>query len=203
MRRFLQWPLLHSGRHVDWASSLPNHAILLILAITLQKNTKISHGIAVTNVKFCKLRIPWSKTKGRAGDVINITDTADSTSPYHALLNHFHVNFDVPIDAPLFTWTTSTGHWAPMTKQWFLERCHEIWSALSLPPRKGHAFRIGGTTHLLLLGMDPFIVMTIGCWTSNTFLTYWYNCDEILALFVGFSLEHPQTLSLKFIIRQK
>src|SRR5882724_12641198 len=44
-------------------------------------------------------------------------------------------------------------------------------------------------THFLLLGVDPFIIMVQGCWSLNTFLAYWWNCEEIIPLFIGFSLD--------------
>ena len=55
----------------------------------------------------------------------------------------------------------------------------------------GHNFHIGGTTHLLLLGMDPFIVMVQGHWKSDAFLTYWCHCEEILPLFIRSALPSP------------
>ena len=60
--------------------------------------------------------------------------------------------------------------------------------------RKGHTFRIGGTTHLLLLGVEPMIVMVIGRWSSKAFLGYWRICNEILAMFVGFSMDSLQSV---------
>src|SRR5882724_965176 len=47
---------------------------------------------------------------------------------------------------------------------------------------------ISGTTHLLLLGVDPFIVMVQGRWSSNSFLLYWRKSEEIVPLFISFSL---------------
>jgi len=38
----------------------------------------------------------------------------------------------------------------------------EIWSGKGVSTLLGHSFRIGGTTHLLLLGIDPFIIMAQG-----------------------------------------
>ena len=42
--------------------------------------------------------------------------------------------------------------------------------------------------HLLLLGVDRFIVMAQGRWLSSAFLSYWHLCKEIIPLFIGFSL---------------
>jgi len=64
-----------------------------------------------------------------------------------------------------------------MHRNWFLAHCNEI-SAF-------HSFHIGSTTHLLLLGVNPFIVMVQGRWTTNSFLDYWQNCREIAKKSLG------------------
>ena len=38
------------------------------------------------------------------------------------------------------------------------------------------------------------IVMAIGRWSSKAFLGYWHNCNEILAMFVGFSMDSLQSV---------
>ena len=53
----------------------------------------------------------------------------------------------------------------------------------------GHSFRIGGTTHLLLIGVDPFVVMVQGRWKSLAFLEYWWNFEEIIPTMIGLSLD--------------
>ena len=70
--------------------------------------------------------------------------------------------------------------------------------------RKGHGFRIGGTTHLLLLSIDPWIVMVQGHWGSQAFLSYWRQCEEILPLFMGFHLQdHASILMTMLAFRLK
>jgi len=49
-----------------------------------------------------------------------------------------------------------------MCRSWFLSRCNEVWSSKGLSTLLGHSFKIGGTTHLLLLGINPFIMMAQG-----------------------------------------
>jgi len=61
-----------------------------------------------------------------------------------------------------------------------------VWSNASLPPLSGHSFRIGGTTRMLLLGIDPFIIMAQGHWKSTAFLEYWRLCEEIIPTFISF-----------------
>ncbi|KAJ7893702.1 hypothetical protein B0H14DRAFT_2334758, partial [Mycena olivaceomarginata] len=93
----------------------------------------------------------------------------------------------------LFAYATRTG-WAHLTRSDFLGRCNEIWLAAGMGALNGHGFRIGGTTHLLLHGVDPWIVMKQGRLTSAAFLLYWHNVEEILPLFIGDSLDTFTTL---------
>ena len=75
-----------------------------------------------------------------------------------------------------------------------MDRCNEIWLEEDLASAKGHGFHIGGTTHLLLLGMDPWVVMVQGQWSSQSFLGYWHKCEEILSLFIGFSFQSHESI---------
>ena len=74
-----------------------------------------------------------------------------------------------------------------MKRCWFVSRCNEIWSNSGLEMLTGHSFHIGSTTHLLLTGINPFIVMVQGRWKSTAFLEYWHRCEEIIPTFIGFS----------------
>jgi len=65
--------------------------------------------------------------------------------------------------------------------------------------RKGHGFRIGGTTHLLLLGINPWIIMVQGRWSSQAFLGYWRQCEEILPLFMGFHLQDHASILMTML----
>jgi hypothetical protein len=56
-----------------------------------------------------------------------------------------------------------------------------IWKSHGWPPLSGHSFRIGGTTTYLCAGVDPKVVKKMGCWTSDAFLLYWRNTEEIFA----------------------
>jgi len=81
-----------------------------------------------------------------------------------------------------------------MKHTWFLVRCNETWIANGLQALTGHSFRIGSTTHLLFLGINPFIVMVQGHWKSVAFLQYWHNCEEIIPTFIGFSMASKSSL---------
>jgi hypothetical protein len=43
-----------------------------------------------------------------------------------------------------------------------MAHCNEVWLASGLDRMMGHSFRIGGTTHLLVSGVDPWVVMKQG-----------------------------------------
>jgi len=155
----------------------------------VSRSTAIKRGTASNGIRYSKFHIPSSKTKGLKGDDINISDSTCDCSAYSAFEHHLSANSKVPGDAPLFAYETADGGWSPMRRSWFVDRCNAIWKKEGLGSLKGHGFRIGGTTHLLLLGIDPWIVMVQGRWSSKAFLTYWRQCEEILPLFLGFHLQ--------------
>ena len=130
------------------------------------------------------------------GDWLLFMDSECANSAYRALEWHLTSSSLVPETVPLFAFEMLNGSWCPIHKTWFLAQCNSVWSSHFPSPISGHLFRIGGTTHLLLLGIDPFIVMVQGHWSSNAFLTYWHKCKEIIPLSIGFSLDsHSSILS--------
>lgn len=138
-------------------------------------------GATVSSASF---HIPWTKTTKNAGADIVITKISDVSDPHNALLHHRHVNCNIPGDAPMFSYKIEDGGWAPMTKDWFLQRCEEVWEAAGMPMLAGHAFRIGGATELLLRGTPPDVVAVQGRWKSRAFLEYWRRIEGILPLFI-------------------
>src|SRR5882724_2667992 len=139
----------------------------------------ISHGVASNGSAF-----------------INFSNSTCQCSPTLAFEHHISSNTNLPSDAPLFAFETAGGSWSPLKRAWFVDRCNEIWSTKGYPTTTGHGFRIGGTTHLLLLGVDPWIVMVQGRWSSQAFLGYWRRCEEILPMFIGFSFQSHDSILL-------
>ncbi|KAJ6459919.1 DNA breaking-rejoining enzyme [Mycena sanguinolenta] len=150
-------------------------------------------GTASNKHKFLRFKVPWTKTQKSAGDWITSTETFDEVDCVSALEHPLAVNSSVPDSAPLFAYKTASG-WAHLTRSDFLARCNDIWRESGMGALNGHGFRIGGTTHLLLHGVDPWVVMKQGRWTSAAFLLYWRNVEEILPLFIGDSLDTFQSL---------
>lgn len=140
---------------------------------------------------YISVHAPWSKTTKTAGFDIIITDNGELTSPISALRHHQLCNASVPVDAPFFAFETASG-WAPMTRDWFLDRCGEVWTAAGLATLSGHCFRIGGATELLLRGTPPDIVAVQGGWKSRAFLEYWRKIESILPLFISNSFDQSR-----------
>jgi hypothetical protein len=59
------------------------------------------------------------------------------------------------------------------------EMCNDVQSKHGLPRITGHSSRICGTAALLRNHIDPEVVKQMGRWSSNTFLLYWRNLEEI------------------------
>ena len=158
----------------------------------VSNTTCIVYGVTATGVQHASFDIPWSKTTGIKGAKITITDVDDPTSPIPALKHHQLANANVPKGAPLFAYETADGGWAPLTKDNWLSRCNEIWTAAGFHPLLAHAFRIGGCTEMLLRGVQPEVVCVQGRWKSKSFLEYWRKIQSILPIFISksFSSAH-------------
>lgn len=139
--------------------------------------------------RYARFHVPWTKTTKFAGADVILTEVADPSDPKTALDHHLRANAAIPSDAPLFSFETAEGGWAPMTRDWFLDRCNTIWVAEGLGRLSGHCFRIGGATELLLRGTHPDVVATQGGWKSRAFLEYWRKIEAILPLFISNSFD--------------
>ncbi|PPQ94250.1 hypothetical protein CVT25_004970 [Psilocybe cyanescens] len=122
------------------------------------------------------LALPQTKTKKRGEDVI-LTQQTNNSDPLQLLRNHMLIN-KLPQRLPLFAYTTPSGP-KTLTKRHFITRCNAIWKTHGYPRTTGHSFRIGGTTELLLAGVPPDVVKTLGRWSSDSFLRYWRSPEDI------------------------
>jgi hypothetical protein len=68
-----------------------------------------------------------------------------------------------------------------LDKENFMAMCNSIWSSHGFQRITGHSFRIGGTTSLLLSGVDAEIVKHMGCWSSDAFKLYWRKVEVLFA----------------------
>ena len=124
------------------------------------------------------------KQLAETGANIHICSQVDVTCPNKALDQHIAKNKPPP-HYPLFCFQSQGGYIA-LTKRRLLKRCNDIWSTYGLCTFTGHCFRIGGTTLLLLRGVDPSIVKAMGRWTSDSFLRYWRSLEVLAPLHAEF-----------------
>ncbi|KAJ7364543.1 hypothetical protein DFH08DRAFT_681522 [Mycena albidolilacea] len=131
------------------------------------------------------LRLPWTKTKGAKGDSAILCRQNSATDPVNAIANHVNVN-SIPPDQPLFSFRNDKGYLVCLSRRKFLKRCNEVWKKRGIPSFTGHSFRIGGTTHLLIAGVNPDVVQAMGRWNSDAFLIYWRRLDILAPLHAEF-----------------
>jgi len=154
-----------------------------------------TRGVAKFGRRFTMLHLPKTKTKGQQGEDIYLIDCPLLSNPVNAFEHHLASNPHVPEDAPLFAWQSADGGWCPMTKTWFMESCIGAWRKEGLDLLEGHSFRIGGMTHHLMSGVDPWVVMVIGRWSSSSFLMYWRKVEEILPNFISEAYDAVESLT--------
>ena len=135
-------------------------------------NIRTSKRDPTSNILF----LPQTKTKRRGENVILLTQNGN-TNPVALLQNHLRVN-KMSQHMPMYAYSTNSGP-CSLSRHRFLVRCNTIWSALGYPRATGHSFRIGGTTELLLAGVPPDVVKTMGRWSSDAFLRYWRLLEDI------------------------
>ncbi|KAF9030725.1 hypothetical protein BDZ89DRAFT_1159244 [Hymenopellis radicata] len=124
------------------------------------------------------LHLPWTKTKKEEGEDVTICAQRGTTDPIAALNHHTMMN-DVEGGEMLASFIDERGQRKVLTKRAFLLRCNEIWLKEGLSRLTGHSFRIGGTTYFLLKGKDPNVVKALGRWSSDAFLRYWRQLDQL------------------------
>ncbi|CAK5271678.1 unnamed protein product [Mycena citricolor] len=122
-------------------------------------------------------RIPQTKTSIQ-GDTIHLPRQSAPLDPVTAIEMHF-IASRLDSNTLLFNFSKG-GKDATLTKSAILKRCNEIWSANGYPRTTGHSFRIGGTTELLLAGIHPDVVRTMGQWLSDSFLRYWRSLENLI-----------------------
>jgi hypothetical protein len=139
--------------------------------------TRTDFKRSTRNPQSCILHLPVTKTHRHGQDVV-LVDQESLINPISLLKNHIRRN-NVQKDAHIFSYITPGGV-RSLTKNSFLQRCNAVWSLLGYPRTTGHAFRIGGTTELLIAGTPPDVVRVTGRWSSESFLRYWRSLEDIV-----------------------
>jgi hypothetical protein len=115
------------------------------------RGTTTSFGQVRNGAEFLSFHIPWTKTTKEDGADIILTLISGPLNAVRAFRHHLSANASVTNTAPMFAFKTAAGGWAPMTKQWFMERVTKVWLRAGLPScLDGHGFRIGGASELLM-----------------------------------------------------
>jgi hypothetical protein len=143
---------------------------------------------------FFAINSPWSKTTGE-NVVLLVSQQLGECDPVAAMNHHLIINKALPPTAPLFAFQTTAG-WTVLVKEWFMNRCNQIWREAGLDILGGHSFRIGGATELLARGVPPEIVAVQGHWRSDAFMAYWRRIQVILPQWTSSS---PGSLSASSI----
>lgn len=146
--------------------------------------TKTTFYKSPSSVHLASFHIPWTKTTQTMNTNIVVTELNDPTCPFTTLCNYLAVNSDVPPGALYFSLSIGILGCSPLTCDWFLDCCKNIWQAASLTMQHGHAFCIGGATKLLLHTTHSDIVAMQGHWKLKSFLEYWCCIEGILPLFI-------------------
>lgn len=145
------------------------------------RNTRMSRNV-VNGHDTLTFRLPWTKMTGTDGGQCTLTSTAGTDRsdlcPVWAFNNHLSVN-NLPHDAPLFAYSAPGGS-VCLTKETFLDITSYFFRARGLEKVHGHSYRIGGSVQLLLDGVSPEHIMTLGGWSSLCFLLYWRRLELVV-----------------------
>jgi hypothetical protein len=126
------------------------------------------------------LHLPWTKTtrfKGATVSILHQNLPFDATS---AIRNHLAAS-PLPDHALLCEYLLD-GQSHILDKKSFMLMCNNVWASYGWPTISGHSFRIGGTTSLLVSGIDPSVVKKMGRWSSDAYLRYWRTVEDIFHL---------------------
>jgi hypothetical protein len=123
--------------------------------------------------------LPWTKTTRKAGALVTLPMQAAPLDPTRAICHHLLASRLV--DSALLCEFVEGGKVKVLDKEVFMAMCNGIWSLHGFQRITGHSFRIGGTTSLLLSGVDPEIVKGMGRWSSDAFKLYWRKVEVLFA----------------------
>lgn len=137
------------------------------------------------------VHLPRTKTMHSAGGSLFLCHQDGALDAIDALQNHLSVNSLTPSDL-LFSFHSPSGAQI-LSKSHFLCRVSCILDAAGFAHISGHSFRISGTTHLLLSGVQvpPNVVKVMGHWSSEAFLCYWRNMEVLAPLHAEFTNTAP------------
>jgi hypothetical protein len=162
---------------------VPKSSAVFHPSCNVTRGGTVQRGHAANGRAFIQFKIPCTKTNGTRGDWINASSTTNPLDPVSALEHHLFITNTIPAHTPLFAFRTLSG-WSSLNRSDVMSRCQQIWEMNGVQHIHGHGFRIAGTTYLLLCGVDPWVIMKLGRWSSKAFLRYWRKIEAILPLFL-------------------
>jgi len=186
----------------SWSKGSPKHACALAIAVAawtgqLRLGELVPPSLKELDVtrlpkrndwrlskrvdKASTLTLPWTKTTKEKPVVVNLQPHDFPLDPSTAMLRHFLAS-KLDTSHLICEYRPSpSSKPVVMDKPAFMELCNEVWSSKGWPRFTGHSFRIGGTTALLAAGVNPNVVKMLGRWSSDAYLLYWRNLEEIFA----------------------
>jgi integrase len=126
-----------------------------------------------------RIELPWTKTTHFKGEIVYLSLQHAPFDPTSALTRHFQTS-PLPNTRLLFEYRQSSKIMV-MDKETLMAMANRVWSSYGWPHITGHSFRIGGTTSYLRTGVSPLVVKKMGRWSSDAFLLYWRNNEELFA----------------------
>jgi hypothetical protein len=123
--------------------------------------------------------LPWTKTTAKAGALVTLPTQGSPLNPTKAICRHLVASY--LDDSALLCEYEEDGRVKMLDKERVMAMCNQIWSSHGFQRITGHSFRIGGTTSLLLAGVDVEIVKGMGRWSSDAFKLYWRKVEVLFA----------------------
>jgi len=119
--------------------------------------------------KYMSVRIKISKTDPfRIGHTINIGITNRPVCPVMAMKTYLLARSTTP--GPLFQYSSGT----PLTKDALTSETRQLLSFSGFNPSlyAGHSYRIGAATTAASVGLPPWLIKTLGRWSSDCYERY-------------------------------
>lgn len=121
------------------------------------------------NPDHMSIRIKVSKTDPfRSGQTIMVGKTNQPVCPVKAMKSYFSLRNSTP--GPLFIYASGQ----PLSKDALTSETRQLLSQSGLNPSEyaGHSYRIGAATTAAAVGLPPWLIKTLGRWSSDCYERY-------------------------------
>jgi hypothetical protein len=139
--------------------------------------TRAKWSLNTDSKRSSSIYLPWTKTTGKAGALVTLPIQSTPLDPTRAIC--LHLVTSALDDSALLCEYVEGNLVKVLDKEHFMAMCNSIWSLHGFQRITGHSFRIGGTTSLLLSGVDAEIVKGMGRWSSDAFKLYWRKVEVL------------------------